>query len=59
MLKRGGCKSKYFHVVMRVKRKNMFVHKMLTKKEEWLQGDDNITRKSGQYYKNTLTGKNN
>lgn len=33
MLKRGGCKSKYFHVVMRVKRKKMFVHKMLTKKK--------------------------
>ncbi|KAG5631316.1 hypothetical protein H5410_003033, partial [Solanum commersonii] len=41
-LKEGGGNSKYFHALIRGRRRRLFVHKILNENDEWIQGDDQI-----------------
>ncbi|XP_069150536.1 uncharacterized protein [Solanum lycopersicum] len=55
-LKEGDANSKYFHAVIRGKRKRMFIHKIMDEKGGWIQGEDHIARETCDYYKNIFNG---
>ncbi|XP_069143598.1 uncharacterized protein [Solanum lycopersicum] len=56
-LKEGDANSKYFHAVIRGKRKKMVIHKLLNDNGSCIQGDEVIAREACNYYQNIFTGK--
>ena len=56
-LKEGDANSKYFHSLIRGKRKRMSIHKILNDNGGWIQGDENIARETCEYYQGFFTGK--
>ncbi|XP_069148286.1 uncharacterized protein [Solanum lycopersicum] len=57
-LKEGDTNSKYFHAIMRGRRKRMFINKIESEDGEWIQGDENIAREACDYYGKMFTGNN-
>ena len=56
-LKEGDANSKYFHAVIRGRRKRMFIHKIMVDNGGWIQEKENIAREACDYYQNIFTGK--
>ena len=57
-LKEGDTNSKYFHTIMRGRRKRMCITKLESENGEWIQGEENIVKTACDYYKQIFTGKN-
>ncbi|XP_015168633.1 uncharacterized protein [Solanum tuberosum] len=55
----GDANSKYFHVVMRGRRKKLFIHKICTDNKEWVQGDDNIAKTACTHFQHIFSGHEN
>ncbi|KAG5606071.1 hypothetical protein H5410_027563 [Solanum commersonii] len=56
--KEGDANTKYFHALMRGRRRRLFIHKICTDEGDWIQGDDNIAKEACQYFQNIFTGHN-
>ena len=56
-LKEGDSNTKYFHAIMRGRRRRMLIHKIENDNGEWIQGEENIARETCDYYKKMFTGK--
>ena len=56
-LKEGDAYSKYFHAVIRGRRKKMVIHKVMDDSGVWIQGEENIANEACDYYQNIFTGK--
>ncbi|KAH0776603.1 hypothetical protein KY290_008014 [Solanum tuberosum] len=54
--KDGDTNSKYFHAIMRGRRKKLFIHKLCTGNDDWIQGDENIAKEAGEYFQHIFTG---
>ncbi|KAH0684447.1 hypothetical protein KY289_022199 [Solanum tuberosum] len=54
--KEGDANTKYFHSLIRGRRKRLFIHKILREDGEWIQGDDNITKAAGAHFQGIFTG---
>ncbi|KAH0684452.1 hypothetical protein KY290_036526 [Solanum tuberosum] len=57
--KDGDANSKYFHSIMRGRRRRLFIHKISTDDNEWIQGDENIAKAACVYFQETFTGHEN
>ena len=56
-LKEGDANSKYFHAVIRGRRKKMVISKVMNEKGDWIQGEENIGNIACEYYQSIFTGK--
>ncbi|WMV07509.1 hypothetical protein MTR67_000894 [Solanum verrucosum] len=54
--KEGDANTKYFHALMRGRKRRLFIHKICTDEGDWIQGDDNIAKEACQYFQNIFTG---
>ncbi|KAK6803130.1 hypothetical protein RDI58_000914 [Solanum bulbocastanum] len=54
--KEGDGNSKFFHALIRGRRRRLFIHKVLNEKEEWIQGDDHIAQAACDHFQNIFTG---
>lgn len=53
--KEGDTNSKYFHSFIRLRRRRLFVHQILTGNADWIQGDDNIAQVSYDHFNDIFT----
>ncbi|KAK4706662.1 hypothetical protein R3W88_033794 [Solanum pinnatisectum] len=53
--KEGDVNSKYFHALIRGRRRRLFIHKILTDDDEWVQGDEHITQAACNHFQNIFT----
>ena len=56
-LKEGDVNSKYFHAVIKRKKKRMLIHKIRGESGECIQGDENIARQACENYQYIFTSK--
>ncbi|WMV50073.1 hypothetical protein MTR67_043458, partial [Solanum verrucosum] len=54
----GDANTKYFHALMRGRRRRLFLHKICIENEVWIQGEEQIAQASCDYYQHQLTGQN-
>ncbi|XP_015165490.1 uncharacterized protein [Solanum tuberosum] len=54
--KDGDTNSKYFHAIMRGRRRKLFIHKVCIGNEEWVEGYENIAKAACDHFKNIFTG---
>ncbi|XP_049343831.1 uncharacterized protein LOC125808126 [Solanum verrucosum] len=54
--KDGDTNSKYFHAIMRGRRRKLFIHRVCIGNEEWVEGDENIANAACDHFKNIFTG---
>ncbi|WMV45632.1 hypothetical protein MTR67_039017 [Solanum verrucosum] len=54
--KEGDTNSKYFHSIMRGRRRNLFIHKICTAEDTWIQGEENIAKVDCDYFQNMFSG---
>uniref|UniRef100_M1E0C2 RNase H family protein n=1 Tax=Solanum tuberosum TaxID=4113 RepID=M1E0C2_SOLTU len=54
--KEGDGNSKYFHALIRGRRRRLFIHKILKDNDEWVQGDDHIAQAACEHFQNIFTG---
>ncbi|WMV50078.1 hypothetical protein MTR67_043463 [Solanum verrucosum] len=54
--KEGDGNSKYFHALIRGRRRRLFVHKILNENDEWIQGDEQIAQTACDYFQHIFTG---
>ncbi|KAK6793719.1 hypothetical protein RDI58_007172 [Solanum bulbocastanum] len=48
--------SKYFHALIRGRRRRLFIHKILKDNDEWVQGYEQIAQVACEYFQNIFTG---
>ena len=56
--KDGDTNSKYFHSIIRGRRRKLFIHKIVNKKGEWIQGENNIAHEACEHFNTIFTGEN-
>ena len=44
--KEGDTNSKYFHSLIRGRRRKLFIHRICTDEDTWIQGDENIAKEA-------------
>ncbi|WMV30203.1 hypothetical protein MTR67_023588 [Solanum verrucosum] len=54
--KEGDGNSKYFHALIRGRRRRLFIHKILKDNDEWVQGDYHIAQAACEHFQNIFTG---
>ncbi|WMV30196.1 hypothetical protein MTR67_023581 [Solanum verrucosum] len=54
--KDGDTNSKYFHAIMRGRRRKLFIHKVCIGNDEWVEGDENIAKAACDHFQNKFTG---
>ncbi|KAK4733755.1 hypothetical protein R3W88_008016 [Solanum pinnatisectum] len=54
--KEGDANTKYFHALLRGRRRRLFLHKICTDNDTWIQGDDQIAHTACDYFKEMFTG---
>ncbi|KAK6791450.1 hypothetical protein RDI58_010531 [Solanum bulbocastanum] len=54
--KEGDANSKYFHALIRGRRRRLFIHKILKDDDEWIQGDEHIAQAACEYFQDIFTG---
>ncbi|XP_049406447.1 uncharacterized protein LOC125870147 [Solanum stenotomum] len=52
----GDANTKYFHSLMRGRRRKLFIHQISNESGEWIQGDVNIARATCAHFQNIFTG---
>ena len=55
--KEGDTNSKYFHSLIRGRRRKLFIHRICTDEDTWIQGDENIAKEACMYFQNIFTEK--
>lgn len=50
--KEGDYNSKYFHSVLRDRRKRLLIHRIKDHRDNWIEGDNMIGRAAIRHYKN-------
>ncbi|XP_019251233.1 PREDICTED: uncharacterized protein LOC109230164 [Nicotiana attenuata] len=53
--KEGDANSRYFHSLIRGRRKKLFIHKIKNEEGEWIQGDENIGKAACGYFQDLFT----
>ncbi|KAH0742162.1 hypothetical protein KY290_035205 [Solanum tuberosum] len=48
--------TKFFHALMRGRRRRLFLHKVCTANEVWIQGEEHIDQAACEYYQQMFTG---
>ncbi|KAK4707013.1 hypothetical protein R3W88_033427 [Solanum pinnatisectum] len=48
--KEGDANTKYFHSIMRGRRRRLFIHQLLTEDGEWIQGEETITKAACDHF---------
>ncbi|KAH0705908.1 hypothetical protein KY285_010432 [Solanum tuberosum] len=56
--KEGDANTKYFHALIRGRRRRLFIHKICTGNDVWIQGDDQIAQAACDYFQGMFTGQN-
>ncbi|KAH0700920.1 hypothetical protein KY284_015135 [Solanum tuberosum] len=56
--KEGDPNTKYFHALMRGRRRRLFLHKIDNDNEEWIQGEEQIAQAACEYYQQIFQGQN-
>ncbi|XP_015084239.1 uncharacterized protein LOC107027648 [Solanum pennellii] len=54
--KDGDTNSKYFHSIIRGRRRKLFIHKIVTENGDWIQGENNIAQEACEHFNNIFTG---
>ncbi|XP_015160504.1 uncharacterized protein [Solanum tuberosum] len=54
--KDGDANTKYFHALMRGRRRRLFLHKICTENEVWIQGEEQIAQVACDYCQQMFTG---
>lgn len=54
--KEGDANSKFFHAIMRGRRRKLYIHKICIENEEWIQGDENIAKAACDHFQQIFTG---
>lgn len=54
--KEGDINSKYFHALIRGRRRRLFIHKILNDDDEWIQGDEQIAETACEHFQDIFTG---
>ncbi|WMV24651.1 hypothetical protein MTR67_018036 [Solanum verrucosum] len=54
--KEGDTNFKYFHSIMRGRRRKLFIHKICTVEDVWIQGEENIAKVACDYFQNMFSG---
>ncbi|XP_049348975.1 uncharacterized protein LOC125813529 [Solanum verrucosum] len=54
----GDAHTKYFHALMRGRRRRLFLHKICIENEVWIQGEERIAQAACDYYQHQFTGQN-
>ncbi|XP_049365117.1 uncharacterized protein LOC125829910 [Solanum verrucosum] len=54
--KEGDANTKYFHSLIRGKRRRLFIHKLISEGGEWIQGDDNIAEAACGHFQTIFIG---
>ncbi|KAG5580297.1 hypothetical protein H5410_050924 [Solanum commersonii] len=57
--KEGDNNTKYFHSLIRGRRRKLFIHKLIGGDGEWIEGDDNIVEAACAHFQEIFTGENN
>lgn len=52
--KEGDTNSKYFHALIRGRRRRLFIHKISNEHGEWIQGEENIANAACAHFKDIL-----
>ncbi|XP_049399717.1 uncharacterized protein LOC125863742 [Solanum stenotomum] len=52
----GDSNSKYFHALIRGRRRRLFIHKILNDNADWVQGDEQIAKAACEHFQNIFTG---
>ncbi|XP_049399716.1 uncharacterized protein LOC125863741 [Solanum stenotomum] len=56
--KEGDCNTKYFHSLIRGRRRRLFIHKIIREDGEWIQGDEVIAEAACEHFQKIFTGDN-
>ncbi|XP_069154435.1 uncharacterized protein [Solanum lycopersicum] len=56
--KDGDTNSKYFHSIIRGRRRKLFIHKITTENGDWIQGENNIAQEACEHFHTIFTGEN-
>ncbi|KAH0684405.1 hypothetical protein KY285_021907 [Solanum tuberosum] len=54
--KEGDSNSKYFHFLLRGRRRRLFIHRVIRDDGEWIQGDENIADATCNHFQQIFTG---
>ncbi|KAH0647778.1 hypothetical protein KY285_033026 [Solanum tuberosum] len=54
--KEGDGNTKYFHALIRGRRRKLFIHKIFNDKDEWIQGDEHIAEVACEHFQNFFIG---
>ncbi|KAG5585976.1 hypothetical protein H5410_046410 [Solanum commersonii] len=54
--KEEDANSKYFHALIRGRRRRLFIHKILNDDDEWIQGDEQIAEVACEHSQDIFTG---
>ncbi|XP_069145909.1 uncharacterized protein [Solanum lycopersicum] len=54
--KDGDTNSKYFHSIIRGRRRKLFIHKIVTENGDWIEGENTIAQEACEHFKNIFTG---
>ncbi|KAG5615000.1 hypothetical protein H5410_014824 [Solanum commersonii] len=55
-LHEGDSNSKYFHALIRGRRRRLFIHKLLNDNAKWIQDDEHIAKAACEHFQNIFTG---
>ncbi|KAG5609440.1 hypothetical protein H5410_020721 [Solanum commersonii] len=56
--KDGDANTKYLHALMRGRRRRLFLHRICTENEVWVQCEEQIAQAACDYYQQIFTGQN-
>lgn len=54
--KDGHTNSKFFHSIIRERRRKLFMHKIISEEREWIQDDEDIAQTARPYFEKIFTG---
>ncbi|XP_019252919.1 PREDICTED: uncharacterized protein LOC109231741 [Nicotiana attenuata] len=55
LFKEGDANSKYFHSLVRGRRRKLFIHQIKNEEGEWIQGDEPISKAACEHFQNMFT----
>ncbi|XP_055802719.1 uncharacterized protein LOC129871761 [Solanum dulcamara] len=54
--KEGDVNSKYFHALIRGRRRKLYIHKIQNEDDNWVQGEENIAKAACEHFQAIFTG---
>lgn len=52
----GDANSKYFHALMKGRRRKLFIHQICKENDVWVQGNENIAKAACEHFQHIFTG---